>query len=63
MMYENKLHEKLKTFLQHLPPRWGYFQKVSPGGGAFEQKSSGPEDIPGGMVMVNDTGQDDTCIR
>ena len=65
MIYDNKLHKKLKTFLQHLSPRWGSFKKISPaGGGVFEQKFGGPEDIPGGGGgMVTDTDQDDTCIR
>ena len=39
MIYDNKLHKKLKTFLQHLSPRWGSFKKISPAGsGVFEQK-------------------------
>ena len=62
MIYDNKLHKKLKIFLQHLSLRWGSFKKISPGGGVFEQKFSGPKDIPRGG-MVTDTDQDDTCIR
>ena len=38
MIYDNKLHKELKTFLQHLSPRWGSFKNISPDGGVFEQK-------------------------
>ena len=53
---------KTKNFSSTFAPTVGIFFKIlSPGGGIFEQKSSGPEDIPEGMVT--DTSQDDTCTR
>ena len=63
MIYDNKLHKKLKTFLQHLSTWWDFFSKnFLPVVEFLNKKSSGPEDIPGGG-MVTDTGQDDTYIR
>ena len=49
MIHDNKLHKKLKTFLQHLPTRWGFFSKnFLPVVEFLNKKSSGPEDIPEG---------------
>ena len=49
MIYDNKLHKKLKTFLQRLPPRWGRISKnFLPVAEFLNKKSSGPEDIPEG---------------
>ena len=64
MIYDNKLHKKTKTFSSTFAPTVGIFSKnFLPVAEFLNKISSGPEDIPGGMVMVTDTGQDDTCIR
>ena len=49
MIYDNKLKKKLKTFLQNLSTRWGFFQKKLLSVVEFSnKKSSGPENIRGG---------------
>ena len=64
MMYDNKLHKNTKNFSSTFAPTVGIFsKKFLPVVEFLNKNSSGPEDIPEGMVMVNDTGQDDTCIR
>ena len=55
MIYDNKLHKKLKMFLQHLPPRWGIFSKnFFPVVEFLNKNSGGPEEIfgEGGWLLT-----------